>query len=236
MKHQLIFVAAMMFSSTFAAEISLTDGRSFSNASIVSETPLTVVIKHTGGLTSVSKQQLPADLQRQHPINEAAAIDSEKKAAVAREAAIKVRQAEVEKSAKIRAQREADTASSVTAAKEDAAAQAARLALEKRRAQSALESYFLDKFSSSPGAERTVDVTIRDMRQSNGWPDRWVVTGSAVIRQYQPSSTPVNTTGMNAKQASRAEYRASKYAVETREFEADYTTGSSPPSLNVTMR
>ncbi|MGC4074455.1 MAG: hypothetical protein QM760_18470 [Nibricoccus sp.] len=235
MKSPVILAAAMMFSSAFAADIALVDGRTFKDASISSQTPLKVVIKHAGGLTSVSKQQLPADLLARYPIDEAGARAAEEKSALAREAAAKSRQAEAERFAKIRANREASAASKAIADEKSAVAQKNDLAYARRGAQSALEKYFGETYSWSPGTERIVEVTINDIRETPGWSDRWSVTGHAIVRNYLHSSKPVNTEGMSAKEATRAEYRAAKYTVETREFQADYSPDSGTP-LNVTLR
>jgi hypothetical protein len=60
-----------------AAEIPLADGRVLHDATIRSQTPRTVIIKHTGGLCSVAKELLPPELQARYPVAEAAAREAD---------------------------------------------------------------------------------------------------------------------------------------------------------------
>jgi hypothetical protein len=236
MKSLVICAAALMVSSAFATTVSLSDGRSFADAQIISETPTTVVIKHADGLSSVSKKLLPPALQEKHPIDEAAAVANEKKSAAAREASLKARNEERERSAKLLAQRYADVAERQALEKKAIADKNAETARAQASAQRSLESYFRDKFSWNPGSQRTVDVTIREIRPADGWPNRWVVSGSVLIRNHVPSPTRINTEGMSAKEIRRAEYRAGKTSIDFREFTADYSTEGGSPSLNVSLR
>ncbi len=236
MKCLVICAAALMVSSAFATTITLSDGRSFKEAEIVSETPLTVVIKHSDGLSSVSKKHLPSALQEKHPLDEAAAAANEKKADIAREAAKKARDEERKKVARIMAQRETDMAERLALEEKSIEDQKRRTDSAREGAEYSLESYFRDKFSWDPGAQRTVEVTIREMRPAEGWPDRWVIKGQVLIRNFTPSPAPINTTGMSSKEARRAEYKAGRTFVEIREFEADYSTDATSTPLNVTMR
>src|SRR6266496_4315921 len=116
-----IFVAAMMSASAFAADILLKDGRVFKDAVIMSQTPRTVMIKHTTGLSSVAKELLPPEIQAQYPVDEAAARESERQTTIAREVARESEKTETERIARIRAQREATAASNDARAENDAA-------------------------------------------------------------------------------------------------------------------
>jgi len=102
-----IFVMAVMSTATFAADITLKDGRVLKGATVVSQTPRKVTIKHDAGLGSVAKELLPPELQAQYPVDETAARKADEKAIVAREAALITRKAETERLARLRTEREA---------------------------------------------------------------------------------------------------------------------------------
>jgi hypothetical protein len=234
-KTSFILVAATMFSSSFAADIVLTDKRTFKDATIVSQSPRKVVIKHVDGLTSVDKQQLPEDLQSRYPIDEAAARAAEERAIVDRETAAKARAAEAERIAKFRSAQEARVAEPAAVSESVSVGPTPETRPSPGRARVALARYFREQYSWSPGAEREVEIIINETREPDGWSDRFTVSGSALIREYQPSNETINTTGMSAKEARRAEYRTRKYRVETKNFEADISS-SDGSVLNVTLR
>ena len=121
----LAFAAALPAS---AADLTLTDGRTFHDATIVSQTPRKVVIKHTDGLSGVEKTLLPADLSARYPIDEAAALEAERQAAEARAYADAFHKAEAERAALIRLEREQTARHN---------AQVAALEAAERRAESA---------------------------------------------------------------------------------------------------
>lgn len=99
----LAFAAALPAS---AADLTLTDGRTFRDASIVSQSPRKVVIKHADGLSGVEKTLLPAELSARYPIDEAAAREAERRSAEARAHAAAFHKAEAERAALIRLERE----------------------------------------------------------------------------------------------------------------------------------
>ncbi len=71
MKTLLLFIA--ITSIAVAADLKLTDGRTFRDYRISGETPTTVMIRHAGGAVKVDKSKLPAEVLAQHPIDTAAA-------------------------------------------------------------------------------------------------------------------------------------------------------------------
>ncbi len=89
-----------------AVDWTLTDGRVLREASVLSQTPRTVVIQHADGLSGVAKTLLPAELAVRYPIDEAAARESERQAAEARARADAFHKAEAERAALVRIERE----------------------------------------------------------------------------------------------------------------------------------
>jgi hypothetical protein len=234
MKTALMFVAATMASCVFAADITTSDGRTYRDASVISQTPRNVTIKHSGGLTSVSKQLLPESLRAAFPIDENAAKAAEKKAAAAREAARKARNAENERLAQLQAERETIAASDQVKAEEAAAEEAARSAEYAKKAKVALERHFRKTLSSSNGPDRVVDVTITEIRQPSGWDDRLTVKGQVVVRaSLQNSGSSDN--GVNSRTSAQADYFASQKNSDARSFDADYAP-SSDSVTSVTLR
>jgi len=90
-----------------AADLILTDGRVLHDATIVSQSPASVTVRHAAGLASIPKTTLPADLQAQYPVSaptapsavkpdadKAARIAAVRAAEQARIAKAKARQAE----------------------------------------------------------------------------------------------------------------------------------------------
>ena len=174
-----IFAAAAMSGSVFAADILLKDGRVLKDATIKSQAPRTITVSHAGGLSSVAKDLLPSELEAQYPIDEAAAIEADRRAAIAREAAQEFHKKEAERVALLRKQHESDVAEyEANQAKEDAAQ---KLAAQAAKANaSALAAHFF-QFEYARGS--TCDVTISEIRPVEGWAGRWLVRGNVLIRK-----------------------------------------------------
>lgn len=68
-----------------ADDITLTDGRAFKDAKVLSQTPTHVTIRHAAGMNQISKAVLPDDLRAKYPIDQEAADKSRGKDAAARE-------------------------------------------------------------------------------------------------------------------------------------------------------
>ena len=89
MKRGLPLAAALfvlpLFSYLHGADITLRDARVLKDARIVSQTPRNVTVRHAGGLSSVAKTLLPAELQAKYPVDEAAAQAADDKARLVRE-------------------------------------------------------------------------------------------------------------------------------------------------------
>ncbi len=216
-----IFVAATMSTAAFAADITLTDGRMFKDASISSQTPRNVTIKHTQGLSSVGKDLLPPDLKALYPINEAAARQADEKAVVAREAALNARKIESERIARVLAERQ-------TAAVEIEANQAKEVSQNAKAASSAranakrlAERYFEKDYSWAPAGSRTASVTIDEIRPADGADGRWFVTGRAVMKIYHASATGNSSFQMGGDSASqwRDQYNANQFDQMNRQAE-----------------
>lgn len=241
MRNSVFLAAAMLLAAAAtAADIALEDGRVLQDATIRSQTPRTVVIKHASGLSSVAKTLLPGALRAQYPVDEAAALEADRLAAVGRENEAALRRAETERLefAREEARRNAGAAEAREA--EEAELGARELARVETAAIQATEAYFLDDYERSSIYERTCDVTATGIRPVPGWPKRWTLTGRAVIRRYRPER-PEDVLrrphpDMTAKQIRRARERERFVNLEMREFEATYSTDGEKPSIDVTLR
>lgn len=104
----------LRFNPSPAADLTLTDGRVLRDATITSSSATSVTVRHAGGLVSVPKAQLPAELQSKYPVapQESGARSQEsaeqKTARIAKMRADE--QARIAKAKAARAEREADLA------------------------------------------------------------------------------------------------------------------------------
>lgn len=58
-----------------AADLALSDGRVFKDFRVVSQTAMTVLVRHAGGLAKVDKKLLPAEVLARYPIDEKGAAE-----------------------------------------------------------------------------------------------------------------------------------------------------------------
>jgi len=213
-----VFASAAMATVTFAADITLKDGRVLKGATVVSQTPRKVTIKHDAGLGSVAKELLPPELRAQYPLDEAAARRADEKAIVAREAALVARKAETERLARLRTEREA--AADAYAAKQAAetAKKRAQNAASRSDARALAERYFEKDYGWSGTGSRTASVTIDEIRPADGIDGCWFVTGRAVIRVYNPT-THYSTyrQGGNTADEWRDQYNKNQIAYQNRQ-------------------
>ena len=184
----LMFVAVTV--AACAETITLTDGRSFAEAKIVSETPMRVTLRHSGGLTQVDKAALPEALRVKYPADPVAA-ERDRAREEARAAAAA---AEYERS---RPQREA-RAKQLAKDREKSAAHRDSLAAEERnRAESQqaglfklarreAENYFETQWrpgNNSVHVTRVI-VDIESVEPAAGWPGQYNVVGSGYVAYY----------------------------------------------------
>jgi hypothetical protein len=230
-----IFVAVMATVSSFAADIVLQDGRVLKEAVVQSQAPRTVTIKHADGLSSVAKTLLPPELLAQYPLDEMAGQEADKRAAAGREAALAYQKAEAERIARLKAEREKSAAAKELNQVNEAAQLKAELASVKAKAKPLAEQYFVNKYLRNPLESSTCAVTIADVRRTEGSPNRWFVTGRAVITRY-PSPQTITTQGNGTKEGQRIDTIDERPHSETRNFEGYYSTEGKEPTLDVTLR
>lgn len=225
-------VALVMSVAGQAAEIVLQDGRVLKEASVKSQTPRNVIIRHAGGLASVAKVLLPADLQAQYPVTEVAAVQTEDKTDRVREGA---KRAETKRPALPRPMGgDPSVAPAVPDRKpvsENGAVHSVQVA-----AASVIKSYF-EQTRWSPGARRVCVVKIESIRPVEGWPGRWLVIGSAVTDRFREQKREIaNPEKLSAPALRRAEYEANHLGREIQGFEAYYSTEQSQPSITISVR
>ncbi len=237
-----IFVAATMSIATFAADITLNDGRVFKDAFVTSQTPRKVTIKHANGLSSVGKELLSTELQAKYPINEAAARAADEKASIAREAALNARKAETERLARVRTEREATAIAYEADQVKEAAQNASQSATATADARKLAERYFEKDYSGLPSGSRSANVTINEIRPVDGVSGRWFVTGRAVIRISSSTTRGYSTyrqggdTGDQWRDQynnnQRIQENRNRYDNERREHASDKTQTCPDPSPN----
>lgn len=237
-----LLIVATMTASAFSADIVLTDTRVFRDATILSQTPRTVVIRYAGGLSSVAKGLLPLELQARYPIDEVAGIEADRREALAAEAEQARQKDEAERLERQHEELAKQAAAAeITAAKEAEvlARQKAEQAILESRIRAAATAYFQNDFDRDRYYERTCEVKLTGVRTADGWPNRWFVTGQAVIRYLKPEVFVNNrhpSPNMSAKQIQRASYDARYVRTDFRNFEAYYSTDGENPSIDVILR
>jgi hypothetical protein len=213
-----IFTVAALSFPAFAADISLTDGRVFKDASILSQTPRKVTIKHAAGLSSVAKELLPPELQSKYSIDEVGAREAERQAVIARETARESEKAEAERVARARAERMETVAANSANAERDAAREDAKYASVESDALQRAQQYFKYEYNPGNGSVTNMDcsVTISEVRPVEGWTGRWFVTGRAYMKYYQSQGRT--------------------FTSQTRDFDAYYYKDGRKTNFEVTLR
>ena len=219
MKNTLTLLCLFFFSGlAYAADIALADGRVLKDATVASQSPRTVTIRHADGLSSVAKTLLPIELQTRYPIDEAGAREVERQAAAARQAAREYEKDEAERVARVRAQREASASASEAAAQRDAAREDAQYAAVERDALERAKTYFRYEYNpgNSSATSWDTNVTLSEVRPVDGWAGRWLVKGRAFMKFYQSQGRT--------------------FLTQTRDFEAHYYKDGRKTNFDVTLR
>jgi Icc-related predicted phosphoesterase len=249
-----LFGIILLCSSAFADDLTLTDGRVLKDATIKSQTPLTVTIKHAAGLSSVAKTLLPPDLQAKYPVDEAAARIANEKNQQARFKARELEKAEYQRSLKVKAEREETAKISTRAPIEEEANRNDRLYTAKREVQSLAEKYFRTEYDLVTKAKNigSLKVTISDLQLVEGWANRWSVRGKCdiqyngeVVKVY-PTYSPeqiaevnqLNSRGYGYPQTTldHTPYETTEYSQKTQDFVAIYNAEAAEPTFEVTLR
>jgi len=239
----LLLGATMLALAGSAADLALGDGRVLRDATIRSQTPGAVVVRHADGLSSVDKKLLPPELQAQYPVDEAAALAAERQAALAQAKVQADQQARAERRARELEERRKNAPAEAAAQAQEAERLAEEQAAVKAGAISCARDYFLREYDRNAFDERTCEVTLAEVRPADGWTKRWFVRGQAVMRYYRSEpeqlmgrEPPRPAPGQSAKAFRRAEADRRYLRTEMREFEAYYSTEGEKPSINVTLR
>ncbi len=178
-----------------AADLTLTDGRTYKNWTFLRQTPYTISLRCDKGIATVSKRLLPPELAVQYPIDEAAAEQE-------RQQAEESRQREAAERERLRPQREAQVRAEAAAARqfEEKSARDAEKALVERerimvRAQRYAENWFRSEYR--PGGNSSTYVLRASARiisaePAAGWPGRWTVKGRANVGYYISSGSSLS--------------------------------------------
>ncbi len=133
--------SVVICSALSAADLTLRDGRTLRDYSILSQSPGTVTVRHAAGLAKIDKAQLPPELAAQYPAdpdaiaaerraNERARAEHAAQVAAAREA----QRAQYEAEQKARAERRAAQAAKIAAHNAEIEARSRPLTADERRA------------------------------------------------------------------------------------------------------
>ncbi len=183
MKHPALLLCALLFTSlAVAADITLTDGQTFTNAKIISSSPGRVCIRHAGGLTQVEKTLLPPDLAARYPATpDAVAAEDAKHAEDAEK-----RLAKEEKRRETERVRPRRSTPSYAAAETPQSPSESSI---KYTAERYAYRYFRDKYHSGSNDKLTLrlSITTEDPEPIAGWVDQWRVSGEANYTDYSSS-------------------------------------------------
>ena len=246
MKTTLLLAGCLLLGgSTFAADLTLTDGRVLKGASIMSQTPLNVTIRHAAGLSSVSKNLLPPELRAQYAVDEAGAKAAEARAQEASAKARALQLTAAEHAARIRAQQEAAMAGQADTAAQKTAAEKIKNLEARLGAQQRAEDYFhneFEPFAKADDVDRQLTVNISEMHLVDGWDNRWYVRGISTVRftewsKVSPVYSPeeVHFAATNLRQLDYTPRSVPQYTVRSQAFEAVYSTSGGKPTFEVTL-
>ncbi len=237
----MLLLSTVFMASALANDIVLKDGRILANATIVSQSPRNVTIKHATGLSSIAKEQLTPELLARYPIDETAAREADQHSKEIREAALLARTAEKERVAQSQAKNEADTAAQKIADEKNAAQQTAKLEAVKSEAKVAAMHYFEQKYSQPSDMTSRVAVTINDAQPIEGWTGQWRLKGQTTIRRYK--NHDLELSRLNAiqppdittqeKRSRQIQFLDADYLSEFFDFECVYSTDGSTPSFDI---
>ena len=239
------FGLCLFFGSTLASDLTLTDGRILKDAKIVSQTPLTVFIKHAAGLSSVSKKILPPELLAQYPIDESAAREADLKSQLA---ANKARELELAEAARVRVQREELAARNANQSDQPVTDEKSKYQTTRNDVQKYSETYFNGEYNPFTQAKNSskVSVTISELRLVGGREKYWFVRGKCAVRSYEvvqeypyysPKAIRRATRNGEILELDYSPHDVIRYtSAQTRDFEAYYSTENGNPTFDVTLR
>jgi hypothetical protein len=168
---------ALLFSAVAHADtIKLTDGRTLTEAKVISASAGRVCIRHSGGLVQVEKTLLPPELAERYPADpQAVAAEDAKRAAEAEKKA--------EKEERLAARHRELSLNSRPAPAPHASAPAEI----EDTAKAYAEDYFHDKYQSGSNDTVTfrVHVTTEPPEPVAGWLDQWRIAGEASFTNYR---------------------------------------------------
>ena len=232
-----LLLALALAAGAAAADLPLADGRVLKDATIVSQTPRTVIVKHAGGLGSIAKGLLPAELQVRYPLDEAAAREADERAAQVAATAVAAEQAERESRAQRLAQVREATAARQTAVDEEEAREKAQLAMHRANASALVERYFEQRDRWNSGMTKC-EVSIDEFRPLEGWVGQWKLTGQVVIKHYTDEDLqhPVRRLQDPADIRRQPHIVDYPHTTQLQLFEASYSTDGAAPAVTVTLR
>jgi hypothetical protein len=242
-----LFVLSVLCATTFAADIALSDGRVLKDATIASQTPRNVTIRHATGLISVAKTLLPSELQAKYPVDEAAARAAEENNQQARLRASELEQAEYQRSLKLKAEREQTAKFNERAPIEAEADQRDRLYAAKSEVQTRAEKYFATEYDLVTKAKNigSIKVTISELHLIEGWNNRWSVRGKCEVQYngevvkvyptYSPETVRAYAKNNRSQELDYTPYETTKYSSKTQDFDAIYNAEAATPTFEVTL-
>lgn len=238
----LILAAALALAArATAAEIPLADGRVLHDATIRSQTPRTVIIKHEGGLSSVAKKLLPPELQAYYPVDEASALTADAREDQAAEATREMardheeqrvlKQAQLAEAAAI--ERTATQASAEKAEREKA--QQVFLS-HRRQAERLITHYFRERSDNG----FNYSASIRSFTPVNGTAGPFLVTGTVTITSRSASHRHGYSRDFYQSEPGSPHYvqgdfdrvPPEPFTTETKDFESTYFGDAPEPTIS----
>jgi len=171
-------------------EVKLTDGRTYKDVVFVSESPMRITVRHSGGLAQLEKKKLPATLLAQYPADEAAAerqrIEDEQRKAAAAAEYERTRPQREAAAERLRKERAASAAFNEAAAAREQADQASAMANARRLAQSEADDYFRTTWRPGNTAVIVTDyrTKLESIETKPGWPGHQPFSGEGYVDYY----------------------------------------------------
>lgn len=166
-----------------AEDITLTDGRTLRDATIISQAPMHITVRHSGGLMQVAKNILPEHLRTTYPPDKAAA----ERERILFEARRATATAEREAQAKLILERsEADVASREADALLAKKAGASALATARDRAERGADKHFRTQWKPGNNEVFIDDCRLRIniIEPKPGEASEWKFSGEAWVNYY----------------------------------------------------
>lgn len=182
--------------------VTLTNGRSYKDVQIVSQTALYVTVRHSGGVSQIEKSFLPEPLRTQYPANASAAkAEAEReRARRAKADAERERMRTIREASAAQQKQESEEAAAPSSVNEESEKEPADKAKSRIResAEIAVEAYFRKEWR--PGVKPVHVVSamtkINTMEEPQGSGNQWTFIGGGSVIYIEGDANSSMTKGL----------------------------------------